>query len=268
MGVDTGIEYVDSTTNPAPFCTGCEVLDHCYAKRLSERYAGRAGWPDTFHTPTYFPERLERAMNWSDLTGADRLHKPWLNGLPRVIFVNDIGDGFCPDADPREWLPREAFKRIERTPHIWLLLTKWPWNMLKYLEILDERIPDNLWLGTSITSNDTLHRMRTLAMLKAWTPNIWISAEPLIGPLIAPKVVTVPSWLVAGGESGPAARPMHPLWIRNLRNYARAVNLPFFFKQWGDTPAEGAYDAGFNGDWHRGGMELDGRTWTQVPWKE
>ena len=40
-------------------------------------------------------------------------------------------------------------------------------------------------------------------------------------------------WVVAGGESGPGARPMHPDWARALRDQCAAAGVPFLFKQWG-----------------------------------
>jgi protein gp37 len=40
-------------------------------------------------------------------------------------------------------------------------------------------------------------------------------------------------WVIVGGESGPAARPMHPDWARSLRDQCAAADVPFFFKQWG-----------------------------------
>lgn len=41
-------------------------------------------------------------------------------------------------------------------------------------------------------------------------------------------------WVIAGGESGHNARPMHPDWIRSLRDQCKAAAVPFFFKQWGE----------------------------------
>lgn len=41
------------------------------------------------------------------------------------------------------------------------------------------------------------------------------------------------NWVVAGGESGPGARPMHPDWARSLRDQCAAAGVPFLFKQWG-----------------------------------
>lgn len=50
-------------------------------------------------------------------------------------------------------------------------------------------------------------------------------------------------WVVAGGESGPGARPMHPDWARSLRDQCAAAGVPFLFKQWGEwVPQVGAVD--------------------------
>ena len=40
-------------------------------------------------------------------------------------------------------------------------------------------------------------------------------------------------WVIAGGESGPGARPMHSDWVRSLRDQCRAMDTAFLFKQWG-----------------------------------
>ena len=40
-------------------------------------------------------------------------------------------------------------------------------------------------------------------------------------------------WVIAGGESGPGARPMDPSWVREIRRECRSERVPFFFKQWG-----------------------------------
>jgi protein gp37 len=41
-------------------------------------------------------------------------------------------------------------------------------------------------------------------------------------------------WVIAGGESGPRARPAHPDWFRSLRDQCAAAGVPFHFKQWGE----------------------------------
>lgn len=44
--------------------------------------------------------------------------------------------------------------------------------------------------------------------------------------------------VIAGGESGPHARPMHPDWARSLRDQCAEARVPFFFKQWGEWVSE------------------------------
>lgn len=36
-------------------------------------------------------------------------------------------------------------------------------------------------------------------------------------------------WVIAGGESGPDARPMHPDWARELRDQCRVAGVAFSF---------------------------------------
>lgn len=64
-------------------------------------------------------------------------------------------------------------------------------------------------------------------------------------------------WVICGGETGPGARPMHPDWVRSLRDQCQAAGVPFFFKSWGDwapiptkdVPVIGCADGGrfYNG---------------------
>lgn len=81
-------------------------------------------------------------------------------------------------------------------------------------------------------------------------------------------------WVIVGGESGPGARPMHPAWVRSLRDQCSAAGVSFLFKQWGEwmpdsqNPAVSApHDP--NGAIRVGkkaaGRQLDGRTWDGFP---
>jgi protein gp37 len=40
-------------------------------------------------------------------------------------------------------------------------------------------------------------------------------------------------WVIVGGESGRRARPMHPAWVRRIRDDCAVAGVPFLFKQWG-----------------------------------
>lgn len=81
-------------------------------------------------------------------------------------------------------------------------------------------------------------------------------------------------WVIAGGESGPNARPMHPEWVRSLRDQCSTASVPFFFKQWGEfRPVGNITESGKLTDFV--GMErigkkvagrlLDGQEWSQFP---
>lgn len=41
------------------------------------------------------------------------------------------------------------------------------------------------------------------------------------------------SWVIAGGESGPGARPMKEEWVVSIREQCKAADVPFFFERWG-----------------------------------
>jgi len=116
---------------------------------------------------------------------------------------------------------------------------------------LDDVPPDNVWLGTSV--EDQLRAEQRIPALLAIPARIrFLSCEPLLGPvelvcevtgdaLISNDEGAFVDWVIAGGESGPHARPMHPQWPRSLRDQCAALHhpIPFFFKQWGEwAPGE------------------------------
>jgi protein gp37 len=202
------------------------------------RYAGKPGWPKTFTTPTLFPERIEKAARWPDLTGTKRPGKPWLDGRPRMIFLNDLGDLFAPfDPCPPDFYPRSRWLNvylptIARSPHVWLLLTKWPDRLAEFAKWRGG-LPRNLWCGTTVTDQRTADE-RIPWLLDCPATVRWISREPSLG-LVQYK----PEWLkkihliAHGGESGPGARPDHPDWARADRDQCQAAGVKYFFKSWG-----------------------------------
>jgi protein gp37 len=108
----------------------------------------------------------------------------------------------------------------------------------------------NVWLGTSIESAEYVGRADRLRETPAAVR--FLSLEPLLGPLPELDLSGI-DWVIVGGESGPRARPMHPDWVRELRDRSAAAGVAFFFKQWGGRSPKAA------------GRTLDGRTWDQYP---
>jgi protein gp37 len=110
--------------------------------------------------------------------------------------------------------------------------------------------PAHIWLGTSIEDQAALVRLRHL---KAAAASVrFISFEPLLGPIGTVDLTGI-HWVIAGGESGPGARPVQIEWLRSIRDQCRKQHVAFFFKQWGGrTPKAG-------------GNRLDGRIWDYLP---
>ncbi len=118
----------------------------------------------------------------------------------------------------------------------------------------------HVWLGVSVEDQTTANE-RIPILLQTPAAVRWISAEPLLGPIdltnlefpnergnmecwdaldlhLLPGETAIDDslldWVVAGGESGKGARPMHPDWGRSLRDQCAAAGVPFLFKQWGE----------------------------------
>lgn len=132
----------------------------------------------------------------------------------------------------------------------------------RFLYRTDFPLP-NLWLGVSVENQKTADA-RIPLLLKTPAAIRFVSYEPALGPVrlfddnegVVEGCAVVKSggvtpgtpheapegygdsfvgidWLVMGGESGPGARPMHPDWVRSMRDQCKAWDIPFFFKQWG-----------------------------------
>ena len=120
--------------------------------------------------------------------------------------------------------------------------------------------PPNVWLGTT-AENQTEADRRIPHLLRVPAAKRFLSCEPLLGPVDLRKIdigghfeiyplegttecedsdgrampdLPGVDWVIAGGESGPRARPSHPDWHRSLRDQCAAAGVPFFFKQWGE----------------------------------
>lgn len=199
---------------------------HCYAGELTERYGGRKGWPESFDRPALFPQRLDEALRWPDLTGTARLGKPWLDGLPRLIFLNDMGDSFT-ESLPLDWLAPDL-PRMATSPHQLLLLTKRPRRMAEFSR--SHPLPANVWPGTSVTSMATLSRIEALRGVVGGGVR-WVSAEPLLEYLGPDLDLDGIDWVIVGGESGAGYRPMEQAWALSISGACRRAGIPFFFKQ-------------------------------------
>jgi len=159
------------------------------------------------------------------------LHKPRHWRKHRRIFVCSMGDLFH-EYVPFNW-QYDVFRTMGDCPqHTFMILTKRAERMLDFF--LDYDAPDNLGLGVTV-ENQKMANERIPSLIE--TPAAWrfVSGEPTLGPVeIAPWWLKRLSWVICGGESGHGARPMHPDWVRGLRDQCVAADVPFWFKQWGE----------------------------------
>lgn len=235
MSGKSNIEWTDATWNPVTGCSkvsaGCK---HCYAEREWPRLAAN---PKTRYFGRKFTDvRCHPETLWSNSPGT------WKR--PRMVFVNSMSDLFH-ESVPFEFID-EVFEVINCSPmHTFQILTKRPARALEYFTRPDawQGELDNFWLGVSIEDQKTADERIPLLMQ---TPVVvrWISAEPLLGAVDLKFHLGLAEnhedlrgnlhWVVVGGESGPKARPMHPDWVRTLRDQCAAAGVPFLFKQWGE----------------------------------
>lgn len=195
------------------------------------------GYAPTFETITLFPGRTKVAAQWSDLTGIERGEKPWLNGLPRLIFVSDMGDAFSRKQD-FEFLRSEmaAFQTPVGQRHLWLWLTKRPDVMRQFVDSIGG-FPANVCAMTTVTSTKTLSRVDALREVNAAVRGL--SLEPLWEPLADKIDLTGIDWVIVGGESGARANvELFPVeWAIELRDRCREEGVAFFLKQLGRRPS-------------------------------
>jgi protein gp37 len=203
--------------------------------------------------------------------------------------------------------------------HRFMVLTKRPERMLAYAKSVMSRDIDiqwplpNVWLGVT-AENQEMADKRIPTLLQIPAAVRFVSVEPMLGPVDLSSIPgfhypgctthdalngrlihhdddykwTVDEkldWVICGGESAPKARPMHPDWVRSLRDQCQEADVPFFFKQWGewgkaeiDAKVIGGAKGQINlepqdivGIWmfkvgkKAAGRLLDGRTWDEIP---
>jgi protein gp37 len=142
-----------------------------------------------------------------------------------------------------------VFAVMAATPqHTYQVLTKRATRLRRLAP--DLPWPSNVWMGVSVEDADVVARVDELRVVPAAVR--FLSCEPLLGPLDGIDLDGI-GWVIAGGESGPGARPMDPAWPAELRDACQTAGVPYFFKQWGGpTPKSG-------------GRLLDGRSWDEMP---
>ncbi|MFI5934758.1 DUF5131 family protein [Actinoplanes sp. NPDC051494] len=243
MSTSSSIEWTEKTWNPT---TGCDRIsagcDHCYALTMAKRLKGMGsakyqtdGDPRTsgpgFGVANH-PDALTEPLSWRK---------------PTTVFVNSMSDLFHAGI-PRDFMARVFGVMAATTQHTYQVLTKRPERMARMLNDAawrssvfvresvtrgaeDRPLPTwpltNVWLGTSIESDEHVNRADALRNTPAAVR--FIFAKPLLGPLPSLDLTDI-DWLIAGGESGAGARPMELSWVGDLIDRCREAGTAPFVK--------------------------------------
>lgn len=239
--------------------------------------------------------------------------KPTHMKKPAKIGVQFMGDLFHEDIGFHE-IHRIFDIMWNAPQHTFLVLTKRPGRMLEYMTqkgingMYGNEWPlSNIWLGVT-AENQARADERIPILLQIPAAVHFVSIEPMLGPVDLTRIggdqfgwgridalhglhyiranttesgcewdtrpIAKIDWVIAGGETGPGARPMHPDWVRSVGDQCQVAGVPFFFKAWGDlNPKTISFiqecvwaEAGWiENKRMKGGNVLDGRTWEEFP---
>lgn len=305
------ISWTDKTWNPIVGCTRCSPgCRGCYAATMAKRQAGmsrakRAKGQDPGRSVHY-----EKVENWDGIELVpEALGDPLKWRKPRMVFVCSMSDLFHEDV-PFEFAVKIWQVMLKAKNHTFQILTKRPERMQEFLNLLTDNLDvrpivlPNVWLGVTVCNQDEVWKIGELLRIPAVVH--YVSLEPLLGEIdISPyfpqydnrptheyyrmaypgmtsdpvKVQDGLSLVIVGGETGPRARPMHPAWVRSIRDQCVDADVSFHFKSWGAWCPIGLQLHGNVPGWHifddgivmerigakRAGHMLDGVEWREFP---
>lgn len=328
MGENSKIEWTTHTFNPWMGCTkvsaGCT---HCYAENQMDHRYGKVVWGKGNPRQRTTPANWRKPIAWNKAAkGTTERPRVFCASLADV-FDSEAAQEWRDDlwrlieSTPNlDWLlltkrPENVLAMVPETwrekfpPHIWV------GTSVENQEAADKRIPylveipavvrflscepllgpvdlfldhdehhdpkDPEYSGYAETSSGYLHGRDCRGWCDyACNGGFYEGEKPI-------------HWVIVGGESGPGARPMSPLWAKSLRDQCQAAGVAYLFKQWGEwvpwIPVEGNphkrevqhvrhdgkpykagdYSSGLHSvirvGKHNAGRELDGRTWNEFP---
>lgn len=217
----TKIEWTDYTWNPIKgLCpVDCKLPDgksYCYAKAIYNRF-----------------EWMQEDIGEYGYLAEWELEQPIKRKKPTKIFTCSTFELFHPCTKS---IRDAIFKTIESCPqHTFQILTKFPEN-------IDRPMPDNVWLGVSVTGGKDLWRVKELydsvAKIK------FISIEPLLSDIeISVKYAAFENidWVIIGRLTGHGNKYNPKLYdLVEIRHVIKILKIPLFLKNnlksiWGEN---------------------------------
>lgn len=233
MGQHTNIQWTDKTWNIARGCTKVDDdCKYCYMYR------------DSFNSTRYNPLDVVRTKTVFNLPDTIKQTKSDVWDGPPLVFTASLTDWAHVQIDPYRW---EMWSIISRNRHlIYQLLTKRPHRIAQILPPFWDELAPFCWLGTSIGSEKSIHRLFDL-LIPITQGKKFLSLEPLHGPIDLPLNVNLDmgsnvkdllDWVIVGGESGNETgkykyRPCELEWIENIVAQCQVNDIPVFVKQLG-----------------------------------
>ncbi|HBV97426.1 MAG: hypothetical protein JL50_08355 [Peptococcaceae bacterium BICA1-7] len=228
------MEFLDEVFAVILACAVLENRSHIFQvltkrpKRMFEYFSSR--------TPIEHLKAWAKAGNWIHLKDPD-------------VCIDEYVSQFATYTPYKNGKYTESYQEWNAPEKLWPLKNLWLGVTAEDQRAADERIPILLQIPAAIR---------------------FVSVEPMLGSIRLDKQFTKLTkegkpaypcdenylfdldWVICGGESGPSARPMHPDWLRNLKNQCMVAGVPFFFKQWGEWKS--FYD-----------RDIDDPDWQNVP---
>jgi len=256
MGENSRIEWTHHTFNPWIGCARVSpACEHCYAELQEAVRWKRVEWGPHAVRHITSDENWRKPLSWNrKALAAHERHRVFCASLADVF--EDRRDLDAPRA--RLW------RLIAETESLdWLVLTKRPQH-IRTLTPWGDQWPANVWLGTTVEDQRRAgerlpHLIQHSAVVR------FLSVEPLLGSVDLRPWLGLIDWVIAGGESGPGARPMHIDWARNVRDQCAEARVAFFFKQWGNYAQVNGQGEQLVRLRTKSERVLDRRTWDQFP---
>ena len=300
MAENSKIEWTTHTFNPWIGCTkvseGCR---HCYAEEIMDTRYGKVQWGPNGTRVRTSDANWRKPLKWNkDAKGMAERPRVFCASLADVFedreeLIPWREDLFALiDKTPNlDWLiltkrPQNVKRFLDDAE----TMPSHFWPGAAGNSVWDDIVAgnfDHVWFGTSVEDQVTADA-RIPELLKIPAAVRFLSMEPLLGPVdfremdlayghfpqtdrqkaagLSPceKRVMNPlhllNWVIVGGESGHHARPMHPEWVRDIREQCLPAGVPFFFKQWGEHNSDGTRVGK-----KAAGRLLDGTEWNEAP---
>lgn len=225
MAENSGIEWTTHTLNVWIGCTKVSAAcDNCYAEVWDERFQGQTGGRWGPHAARTKTKTLGKVQGWQQ--------KAKESGVRSRVFCSSLADIFDNHKSIQPEWREELWAVIRKSPNLdFLMLTKRPQNIERYLPSDWGDGYSNVWLGISTENREEMLRRGAVLSKVPAKVKFW-SAEPLLGDLGEISDEIMPDWIIAGGESGPGFRETDADWYRSIRDQCAAKSVPFLFKQW------------------------------------